>query len=99
MSRQLIVSPEAQADLREAVLFLSERSPELPPRFQERLEYVYPAILEYPEIYPVVYRRFRRGLLRRFPYSVFYVILDTETILVTGVIPNARDHAYWKRRA
>ena len=99
MSRQLIVSSEARADIAEAVSFLRDRSPELPLRFQERLEYVYSAILEYPEIYPLVYRRFRRGLLRRFPFSVFYVILDMETILITGVISNARDQSHWKQRA
>lgn len=99
MNRKLILTPESRADIADAIVFLRERSPQLPSRFRERLEYVYSMILEYPEIYPVVYRNFRRGLLRRFPYSVFYVVVDEETILITGVIPNARDASVWKRRA
>lgn len=49
-------------------------------------------------MYPTVYRRFHRALLRRFPYSVFYLI-EPAFILIVGVVHQARDESTWKRRA
>jgi plasmid stabilization system protein ParE len=73
VSLQLIVSREAQADIREAVAY-------------------------FPELYPLVYKDFRRALLHRFPYSVFYVV-SAPIVLVVGVVHQARDEETWKRRA
>lgn len=49
-------------------------------------------------MYPVVYKTFRRALLRTFPYSVFYVV-EESLILIVGVVHQARDESTWKRRA
>lgn len=92
------MSREARADIRDAVAGLRDVSPHLAERFQVELERVFANITEYPEIYPVVYKRFRRGLLRKFPYSVFYVI-ERSLILVVGVVHQARDESTWKRRS
>jgi plasmid stabilization system protein ParE len=95
---QLVISAEAAADIHEAVTWLRDISPNLPVRFETELEHVYAAILDYPQIYPVVYKTFRRALLRRFPYSVFY-ILDASFVLIVAVIHQSRDEETWKRRA
>ena len=98
MTLQLIVSREARADIAEAVAWLRDRSPDLPDRFRAELEGIYESVLEHPEMYPAVYRRFHRALLRKFPYSVFYVVLP-DAILIAGVVHQARDESTWKRRA
>lgn len=98
MTPQLVVSAEAAADINEAVTWLGDISPNLPVRFQAELERVYASILDYPQIYPVVYKTFRRALLRRFPYSIFY-ILDASVVLIVAVIHQSRDEETWKRRA
>jgi plasmid stabilization system protein ParE len=98
VTRQIIVSREARADIAEAVEWFRDRSPELPVRFGVELESVYDSILEHPEMYPVVYRQFHRTLLRRFPYSVFYIV-EPSAILIVGVVHQARDESTWKRRA
>ena len=36
------------------------------------------SLVIYPERFPVVYRRTRRVNLRRFPYSLFYRIIDDQ---------------------
>jgi hypothetical protein len=41
-------------------------------------------------LYPKVYNEFRRCLLRRFPYSVYFTIFN-EQIIVTGLFHGARD--------
>lgn len=95
---RIIVSREARADIEEAVAWFQEISPRLPARFAIELERIYASILTHPELYPAVYKRFRRALLRRFPYSLFYVI-EPEVILIVGVVHQSRDDSTWKRRS
>jgi toxin ParE1/3/4 len=85
----LLVSFEARNDIGEALEFLRERSPVLPSRFRSSLEETYRDIAEYPEMHPLFYRRFRRALLRHFPYSVFYLV-DEATLLIVAVIHQAQ---------
>ena len=44
----------------------------------------------FPESFPLIGPTVRRALVRRFPYGVFYAVLDTE-ILVLAVV-HARQH-------
>jgi plasmid stabilization system protein ParE len=94
---QVLIAREARSDIADATRSLGEISPVLPERFAAELERTYAAIREYPQMYPVVYENFRRALLRRFPYSVFYVV--EQSIVVVGVVHQARDESTWKRRA
>ncbi|HEV7239656.1 MAG TPA: type II toxin-antitoxin system RelE/ParE family toxin [Thermoanaerobaculia bacterium] len=98
MTRKLIVSREARADIAEAVAWFRDRSPSLPARFGLELDAAYSSILEHPEMYPLVYRNFRRNLLQRFPYSIFYVV-EPSSVLIVGVVHQARDESTWKRRS
>ena len=98
MSLQLIVSREAQGDIAEAVAYFRGISSNLSVRFGIELETIYTFILEHPELYPVVYKNFRRALLHRFPYSVFYIV-DSPVVLIVGVVHQARDEETWKRRS
>jgi plasmid stabilization system protein ParE len=98
VTRQLILSREARADIAEAIAWLRDRSPALPRRFRTELESVLTAALTHPDMYPVVYRRFHRALLSRFPYSVFYVV-DPGALVIIGVVHQARDESTWKHRA
>jgi plasmid stabilization system protein ParE len=97
VSLQLIISREARADISEAVSYLSGISPRLSARLGNELDAIYRSILEHPQSYPVVYKTFRRALLHRFPYSVFYV-MDPPVVLIVGVVHQARDEETWKRR-
>ena len=49
------------------------------------------ALGEHPERHPVYYRGFRRILLRRFPFKVFYR-LEPERVVVFRVLHVKRDH-------
>jgi plasmid stabilization system protein ParE len=95
---QLTVSQEACADIREAVKWFREISPNLGVRFGVELERIYANILDYPQMYPLVYKTFRRALLNRFPYSVFYVV-EASVVLIVAVVHQSRDEETWKRRA
>ena len=98
MSLTLRLTPEARHDVAEAIAWFLERSPELPQRFRVALEKAYLGISERPEMHPLVYKRFRRALLQHFPYSIFYIVLET-SIVVVGVVHQAQHPSTWKRRA
>lgn len=98
MTLQFVISREAVADIAETVRWFQEISPELLARFEAELESIYAAVLEHPQMYPTVYKNFRRALLRRFPYAVFYVV-ESPILLIAGVVHQSRDDTTWKRRA
>lgn len=43
-----------------------------------------------PFLYPKIHREFRRRLLRRFPYSIYYRVIDYEVVIL-GLFHCARD--------
>lgn len=55
------------------------------------------AILRTPEMYAVIYENYRRALVRRFPYAVFYE-LENETVTVYCVFHSSREPEKWRRR-
>jgi len=63
----IFVSREARADITEAIRGFRDISPALSVRFQEELERVYSGMAEYPQMYPIVYKKFRRASSVDFP--------------------------------
>lgn len=53
-------------------------------------------ISQTPFIYPVLYKRVRRALLFRFPYSIFFV-MNPKVVTVVAVLHQARDPRRWPR--
>ncbi|NIR50390.1 type II toxin-antitoxin system RelE/ParE family toxin [candidate division KSB1 bacterium] len=43
-----------------------------------------------PLLYPEIYRKFRRRLLRRFPYAIYYKV-ETVEVIIFGLFHCARD--------
>jgi len=50
------------------------------------------SVLENPEVYRVVYSGFRRCVVRRFPFSVFYTI-EGPDVVVHSVFDSRQDPA------
>jgi plasmid stabilization system protein ParE len=50
-----------------------------------------------PRQFPVVFKNVRRALLRRLPYSLFFVVED-ETLLVIARFHASRDPLQWQKR-
>jgi plasmid stabilization system protein ParE len=50
-----------------------------------------------PMLYPVVYETYRRALIRRFPYAIFFEYLE-ETVTIYAVFHTARDPGKWRQR-
>ncbi len=85
MSVRLIIRPAAELDIISAESWYRVRVEELGDQFVAALDASVDAISLEPERFPVVYRGFRRALLRRFPYAVFFSATPTVVFLVACI--------------
>jgi plasmid stabilization system protein ParE len=97
MSRALIVTPEAEADLLEGFQSYEEKQPGLGSRFLDEVEHSLDRIAPNPYSYQEVEPDIRRAVVHTFPYLVFY-IFDADAVHVLAVIHGAQDPAYIKAR-
>ena len=97
MIRELIVRPEAEAELAEASSWYEERFPGLGAEFLLCMDAAFIAIVRNPEMYPIVSKDIRRALVRRFPYAVFFV-LEEMRVVVLAVFHGKRDPQTWQNR-
>lgn len=97
MTRQFILRPRAEHDIRSAFEWYESQRAGLGAEFlatlRERLE----AVRDHPESSPVLYRGIRRAVLSRFPYLIFYVFRP-DRVSVLAVLHHARNPAVWPRR-
>ena len=94
---QLRFRPEARFDILEARSWYEERVPGLGDEFVRAIDASVAGILRFPEAYPEVHRDVRKAVLRRFPYSLLFVI-DEKDLLVLGCFHHRRDPKSWTDR-
>jgi plasmid stabilization system protein ParE len=58
--------------------------------FLDCVEMSLSSILRFPEMYKICYSTFRRCVIRRFPFSIFYTI-EGEEIVIHSVFDNRQD--------
>jgi plasmid stabilization system protein ParE len=97
MAAKLIIAPEAEQDISEAYAWYENRRIGLGEEFLSCVDACIQAICRMPEMYVVTYENYRRGLVRRFPYSVFYEYAN-DTVTVYCVFHNSRDPQKWRER-
>ena len=98
MSLQIIIRPAAESELAEAYEWYEERRQGLGDDLLLSVEATLAAIGEDPEAFPIVQRSIRRALIRRFPFGVFYILEETN-IIVLAVFHARRDPKQWQRRS
>lgn len=97
MSFAIKILPDAEADIREAVMWYESQKIGLGERFVESLNTVFTLICERPASFPIVHRDIRRALTKRFPFGVFF-LLEEDTVMVLAVYHASRDPRNWKNR-
>ena len=97
MSLPVVLSPVAQAEFDDAADWYDQQAG-LGPAFTAAVREVLKRIGATPLVHQVVYKNIRRGVVRRFPYSVFYRV-DPMRITVIAVFNNRRDPSIWQGRA
>ena len=97
MSRALIVTPEAEADIVDGYRFYEDKQIGLGDRFLDEIERSLARIalnpLQYQEVEPDI----RRAVAHTFPYLVFYTF-DPDSAHLLAAIHGAQDPAYIKSR-
>ena len=80
----------AKSDVKGAVKWYEQQRIGLGYEFINCLEDAVTRIQQAPLLYQVVHKKLRRILLKRFPYSVFYLV-ESDTIYIFSVFDNRQD--------
>ena len=97
MAAELIVTPEAKQDIDEVYDWYERRRVGLGEDFLGRVDACIEAICRTPEMVAKVFGDYRRGVVRRFPYAVFYEY-DAGDRYVYCIFHTARDPKKWQAR-
>ncbi len=98
MSLPLVFHPDVQGEIDDAYRWYEQQQPGLGDDFLVAVDEVLNRISQMPEIHQVIWRDVRRGLLRRFPYGVFYRV-HPDRVEVIAVQHGRRDPSRWQSRA
>ncbi|RMD95433.1 MAG: type II toxin-antitoxin system RelE/ParE family toxin [Calditrichaeota bacterium] len=90
MTYNLIFLPEVEHDAFAAYLWYEEKSRGLGEDFLRIFYACATEIQRNPLSYPEVYNKFRRRLLRRFPYAIYYIVKE-KNLIVVGLFHCARN--------
>ncbi|HUE97218.1 MAG TPA: type II toxin-antitoxin system RelE/ParE family toxin [Longimicrobiaceae bacterium] len=95
MTRELVVRPQAEAELDEAAAWYAERSRGLGAEFVRVVDAALAAIRRNSLQFPLVHGRVRRAVIRRFPYAVLFTESEEE-IVVLSIFHSRRDPKRWQ---
>lgn len=93
--RDLIILPEAERDSAEAYAWYEQQESGLGKEFLRCVDACIQSIRRNPEMYRVVFEKYRRAVLRRFPYVIFFEFVD-DTIIVYSVFHCSQDPKKWR---
>lgn len=97
MIEHVTFTPEADEDVAAAYEWYEGREPGLGEDFLRCLEACVLTVQRHPQLYPVAVDEFRRALIRRFPYEMFYEVAN-ENLFVYAVFHCSQDPAKWRER-
>lgn len=97
MTIPVVLLDAAEADLAEARGWYRNCRPSLEADFDLCVEHALERITRNPLAHPAVYSDFRRTLVRRFPYRVFFRLAG-DRIIVVAVMHSRRDPRAWQAR-
>jgi plasmid stabilization system protein ParE len=89
--------PAARQDIADGFAWYEQQSLGLGLEFVRCVEATVVSIQRHPEMYPAVLASYRRALVRRFPYVIFYEV-EPERIVVYAVFHCSQDPQKWKAR-
>jgi toxin ParE1/3/4 len=98
MSLPVVLDPEAQAEFDEGYDFYEGRKAGLGETFADAVQVVLDRISANPLIHQVVFGTVRRGVVKGFPYCLYYREEPT-LVRVLSVFHTSRDPAIWQARA
>lgn len=97
MAAELIIAPEAEQDIAGAYDWYERQRVGLGEEFLSCVDACIQAITRMPQMHAIHYKTYRRGLVRRFPYIVFYED-EVDKVTVYGVFHTSDDPKKWRER-
>ncbi len=97
MAAELILAPEAEQDIADAYAWYEDRRHGLGEEFLTCVDASIQRICRTPELPAKVHEDYRRALVRRFPYVIFYEYTGG-TVTVYCVFHTSRDPDKWRER-
>ena len=94
--RNIVFRASANAELVAAKAWYDQQRHGLGDEFARSLESAINRVVRNPFAAPAVYKNVRRVLLKRFPYSVFYVV-DGDNLLVLSCLHTRRSAVDWSK--
>ena len=91
------IQGQASAEADEAAAWYEAQCPGLGVEFVLELDAAMERAASSPEVYAMRYREARRVLLRRFPYSVYFVF-ENRVIEVLAVLHQHQEPSLWQSR-
>jgi plasmid stabilization system protein ParE len=89
--------PRAEQDIDDAHAWYEARQTGLGDDFLQKAEDCYRAFTQTPEMHAVIFKKYRRALLRRFPYAVIYEY-ENGTVTIHAVAHCSQNPARWQSR-
>jgi plasmid stabilization system protein ParE len=97
MIEHLLYTPEAEQDIADAYSWYEAREPGLGEEFLRCVEACVLTIQRHPYLYPLVVDEFRRALVRRFPFEIFYEPAEP-SLIIYSVFHCSQDPQKWRSR-
>jgi plasmid stabilization system protein ParE len=97
MAAKQILAPEVELDLAEAFAWYEKRRAGLGEEFLSSVDACLERIRRQPQMYTLIHENYRRSLIRRFPFAIFYEYAEAE-VTVYAVFHTSRDPQQWRQR-
>lgn len=97
MAARLVIAPEAEQDVSEAYDWYEKRRPGLGEEFLSCVDACIHQICRAPELHAKVFEDYRRTMVRRFPYAVFYEY-SNRTVTLYCVFHTSQNPDKWRER-
>lgn len=97
MAVELIIAQEAQQDIEEAYGWFEDRRTGLGEDFLSCVDAAVQNICRMPQLYAKVHEEYRRALVRRFPYAVFYEYTGVK-VVIYSIFHTSQDPDKWRVR-
>jgi plasmid stabilization system protein ParE len=99
MAADFILLPEAEQDLAESYAWYETQAPGLGEEFLRCVDACILLIRRNPKLHIIAHETYRRALVRRFPYAIFYEHEERrKRIVIYSVFPCAQDPEKWRGR-
>jgi plasmid stabilization system protein ParE len=97
VKRGVVFTPAAQAEVIEAQNWYDGEAAGLGARFRGEVDFAVQRLSANPFQFPIVLADVRRARLRKFPYALFFRVLE-EAVFVIACFHSRRDPRQWQGR-